>query len=220
MHLRYKQGAGGDVIMNDEDGLKLLIALFRNLREATVQRPRVWWGSFKTGIENLSNISEYISNDKLRACALYLNLHKAILNAYVNKIFKDSVFDAISSSPDEEPDKELLLIIVSESLTVGALSDGEGRDVVHMINLKDTSKEILKDLDPQSQFVVLLKLSKAIRKVSNSFIAGMSGDFTEFYDEITKSQNWNEVFISLDRNLTKFDKILLAWKRSKETQNQ
>jgi hypothetical protein len=140
--------------MNDEDALKLLRETLENTRETAISNPSLFFGIYSSFVEGLIRASSHIQNDNFRACCIHFHLLRTVLEAFLNYTFQNQVFEELKKSLEGEENlrKEIILNIASSSLSIGVLSDSEGRDVVNIERLQKDFEEKLKNLMTLQKF--------------------------------------------------------------------
>lgn len=207
--------------MNDEEALKVLREMAENVKKTTEVNPRAFYIIFSGFRDNLTRITNHIQNDNFRAWSVTFWLLEGVFRTYLDHPFQKIVVEKLKKSLEEEEDirREIILNAASRSLSVGVLSDDEGRDVVNMVSLRRDFEDVLEDLDESTKILVLLKVSNAIREIYNntSFIEERKKEMLEFYDNLIASseKDWEKVFSMLREYLIRWDKETILWKREK-----
>lgn len=203
--------------MNDEDALKLLREMLENAKGSINNNPAISFGIYSHFIDDLLDTSTHIQNDNFRAWGLQSYLLRTPLRAFFDYAFQNQVLEELKKSLEEEEKfrKEIILNIVSSSLSVGVLSGSERREEISIETLRKDFEENLKGLDEVTRSFVLLKVSNAIREIYALFVDERKKEMLEFSDKLIESskKGWDESFNTLREYLVGWDKKANMWKR-------
>lgn len=205
--------------MNDEDALKLLRETLENAKKTTGSHPNAFFRIFSGFTESLMRVSQHTQNENFRVCTIHFRLLGSVLRGRFDYIFQNHAVDKLKASLKEEEDirREIILNAASRALSVGVLSEDDGRDVVDIRRLREDFSSELKDLDEPTKVLVILKVSNAIREIYDStiFVEESKKEMLKFYDKLIKSseKGWLEVYDALREYTGEWDKGAIMWKR-------
>lgn len=207
--------------MDDLKSLELLKEIIDSAKNATARHPYGFSSVFSGLIYDLMHITDHIQNDKLRMCFLHFMSAQKTFSSRLNYAFQNQVKEKLETLINDEKNipeslKEIMSYGVNK-LRIGVCSDGEGRDVIDMDELRSLTNDLLKDLDSSERNFILSKMSRAIRDILPEFVEREKDELIKFYNKLISpsEKDWSAVYNTIDEFALKHDKEGVLWQRGK-----